>query len=127
ITRFREERATGQGTESAVVRTMATAGRSIFYSGATVILAMLVLTALQIHLVVVRSISLAVMLVACTALLAGLTLLPAVLAILGGGIERLRVIPSRPARDDRTAFWYRFSHAVMRRSWLWLVGSLALL
>ena len=60
---------------------MATAGRSIVYSGITVILGMLVLT-VMVDLMVVRSISLGVMLVAATALIAGVTLLPAVLGLL---------------------------------------------
>ena len=63
---------------------MATAGRSIVYSGVTVILGMLVLTVL-VDLMVVRSISLGVMLVAATALIAGVTLLPAVLGLLSHG------------------------------------------
>ena len=57
---------------------MASAGRSIAFSGVTVFAGMLLLT-LFIDLLVVRSMSLAVMLVAGTGVLAGLTLLPATL------------------------------------------------
>ncbi len=128
ISRFREERAAGRDTRDAVAITLATAGRSIFYSGVTVLLAMGVLTLLLARLMIVRSISLAVMVVAFTSLLAGLTLLPAILGILGHRIEWLRVMPRpKPPQPGQTGFWYRFSHAIMRRPWLWFLGSLAVL
>jgi uncharacterized membrane protein YdfJ with MMPL/SSD domain len=126
VNRFREELAKRGDTEQAVAATMATAGRSIVYSGITVLLGMLVLT-LGINLMIVRSISLGVMVVAATALLAGVTLLPAVLGALAHRVERLRVIPKRPPKPESEGFWYRFSHAVMRRPWAWLAASLALI
>ncbi|MCI0439546.1 MAG: MMPL family transporter [Chloroflexi bacterium] len=128
VSRYREERQAGREVGDAVAATMATAGRSITYSGITVILAMLVLTAVLSDLMIVRSISLGVLLVAVTSLIAGLTLLPALLAILGDRIEMLRVIPrgrQRPAGEQ--GFWYRFSHLIMRRPWVWLLGALAVM
>ncbi len=125
--RFREELASGRAPQEAVAVTMATAGRSILYSALTVLLAMFVLT-LLFNLLIVRSISLGVMMVAFTGLIAGLTLLPAVLGILGHRIEWLRVVPRRKPRDDGQAgFWYRLSHAIMARPWAWLAVSLAVL
>ncbi len=56
INRFREERLAGRDTPDAVAVTMATAGRSITYSGITVLLAMLALTLLMFRLTVIRSI-----------------------------------------------------------------------
>jgi RND superfamily putative drug exporter len=128
--RFREELARGRSVADAVSLSMSTAGRSITYSALTVLLAMFVLT-LLFNLLVVRSISMGVMLVAFTGLLAGVTLLPALLAILGHRIEWLRVVPRR-RRDDNhqsasTGFWYRLSMAVMRRPWIWLAVSLGIL
>jgi putative drug exporter of the RND superfamily len=77
---------------------------------------------------IIRSISLAVILVALTSLVAGLTLLPAVLAILGDRIEWLPVLPRRRLSGAMsTGVWYRFSHLVMKRPWLWLMGSLLVL
>lgn len=127
VNRFREEMALGRSRSEAIAVTMATAGRSITYSGVTVLLGMLLMT-LLLNLFLVRSISLAVMLVATTALLAGLTLLPALLAILGHRIEWLRVIPKgKPRAAGEQGFWYRLSHAIMRRPWLWLAVSLGVL
>ena len=126
VSRFREELAIRGDTEAAVEVTMATAGRSILYSGVTVMLGMIVLT-LLVDLMVIRSISIGVLAVAGTALLAGLTLLPAVLGMLGPRVERLRVWPQRPPKPETEGFWYRWSHAIMRRPWLWLCASLALI
>jgi putative drug exporter of the RND superfamily len=125
VNRFDEELAARRRPADAVVATMAAAGRSITYSGVTVVLGMLVLT-LLFDLLVVRSMSLAVMLVAGTALLCGLTLLPALLAILGDRIHLLRVVPRRFGRPEAAgpSIWYRLSHTVMRRPWTWLVIGL---
>src|SRR5207253_9666495 len=109
----------------AVARTMSTAGRSIAYSALTVLLATFVLT-LLFNLLVVRSISPGVMFVALTGLLAGTTLLPALLALLGHRIARARVAPRRrpdPARAGQAGGWYRLSLAIMRRPWVWLAVS----
>ena len=126
VNRFREELAIHKDPKLATAITMATAGRSIVYSGVTVLLGMLALTVL-VDLMVVRSISLGVMLVAATALIAGVTLLPAVLGVLSHRLERWRVIPKGKPKPEREGFWYRFSHAVMRRPVAWLAASLALI
>ena len=126
VSRFREELAKHKDPQLATAITMATAGRSIVYSGITVMLAMLVLT-VMVDLMVIRSISLGVLLVAATALIAGVTLLPAVLGLLSFKLERLRVIPKGKPKPEEQGFWYRFSHAVMRRPVIWLSVSLAII
>lgn len=127
VARYREELRAGYAPQEAMARTMATAGRSITYSGITVILAMAIMTFVMRDLVIIRSISLAVILVAIVALAAALTMLPAILVLLGRRIELLRVVPRWQARTSGPAFWYRVSHAIMRRPWAWLLGSLLLL
>ena len=127
VSRYRDELAAGRDPRDALMLTMATAGRSIAYSAITVILSMFILFAL-LNIMLVRSLALAVLLVATTGLLAAMTLLPALLAILGRRIEWLPVLP-RPKRRaaGEQGMWYRFSHAVMRRPWLWFGLSLAIL
>jgi uncharacterized membrane protein YdfJ with MMPL/SSD domain len=131
ISRYREEREAGYAVQEAIARTMATAGRSITYSGVTVVLAMAVLTIMLYDIMIVRSISLAVMLVAAVAILAGLTLLPAILAILQHRLEWLPVLPRRKKRETAAeteqGFWYRLSHTIMRRPGIWLAASLVVL
>jgi RND superfamily putative drug exporter len=127
VNRFQEELEAGRSPAEAVAMTVATAGRSITYSSVTVMLGMLVLT-LLFDLLVVRSMSLAVMLVAGTSLLAGLTLLPAVLAILGPRIGWLRVVPRRGApTPERAGTWYRLSHTIMRQPLTFLTAGLGFL
>ena len=127
VSRYRDQRAIGQPPAEAIPATLATAGRSIFYSGVTVMLGMAALAALTWDVGLIRSIALAILLVAAAALLAALTLVPAALALLGDRIEWLRLLP-RPKPADRGAgFWYRFSHAVMRRPWIWLVAGVVIL
>ncbi len=127
VNRFREELALRGNPSDAVAMTMATAGRSIVYSGITVILGMVILT-VMFNLMVVRSISLGVMLVAVTALLAGMTLLPALLGVLAHRLDWLRVLPkAKPDGGGETGIWYRLSHAIMRRPVAWLSGALLIL
>jgi RND superfamily putative drug exporter len=127
VARYREELRVGHDAYEAVARTMATAGRSITYSGITVILAMSIMTLVMHDLVIIRSISMAVILVAIVSLTSALTLLPAVLALLGSRIEMLRVVPRRAAGADTTSIWYRVSQSIMQRPWVWLLSGLALL
>ena len=106
---------------------MATAGRSIVYSGVTVMLGMLVLTVL-VDLMVIRSISLGVMLVAATALIAGVTLLPAVLGLLSRSAGAAAGDPEgqAQARGARASGTASATRSCAGRG-LWLAASLALI
>ena len=64
-------------------------------------------------------------LVVAVSALAALTLLPAVLGMLGRRVERYPVLPRRLRRDDPQAAWARLARVVMRRPWRFIVGSLA--
>ena len=127
ITRYREERAAGYAIPDAVARTTATAGRSIIYSGITVILSMLALTLLVHSLMIVRSISIGVLMVVFIGMIAALTLLPAVLGILDHRIERLRIIRRPIAAPGQATFWYQLSRAIMHRPWVWLISALVIM
>lgn len=114
VYRFREELVVAQGNaERAVVRTMETAGRAVFFSGMTVALglASLILTQLSF----MESMGLGGMVVPFSAVLVALTLLPAVLGILGSRVNRLRVVPARLLQIDETGFWHSLATAIMRR------------
>jgi uncharacterized membrane protein YdfJ with MMPL/SSD domain len=128
VTRFREEYALWKDTKRALGVTLATAGRSITYSGLTVILAMLVMTVVMWPMMLIRTMSLAVLICAAAGLLLAMTLLPAMLAMLGPRVEWLRVRPRPKARKiGETGIWYRFSSYVMKRPLVWLVGCLVVL
>ena len=96
ICRYREERARGLAKIDAIAATGATANRAIFFSGMTVVLAMLGMVIVPIDITI--SMGVGVMLVVFTTLLTSLILLPAVLSLLGDRVNALRVPLRRPLR-----------------------------
>ena len=100
---------------------MESAGRSIFFSGLTVVIGLLGLVG--IPFMSMRSMGLGGALVVFFSVLAALTLLPALLGMLGSRVNALRVV-GRSGSDS--AFWGRWSDAVMRRPILVLIGTVAI-
>ena len=119
VGRFREELGAGQSVADAVEATVRHAGRSIFFSGVTVVIGLLGLVA--IPFMSMRSIGLGGAVVVAFSVLAALTLLPALLGLLGPRVDRLRVI-GRPGNEG--AFWGRWSDRVMRHPVPVLIGTL---
>jgi RND superfamily putative drug exporter len=114
VYRFREElRANNGDVERSVVRTMETAGRAVFFSGLTVAIGLssLMLTGLSFMV----SMGLGGILVPLCAVLVALTLLPALLGMIGPRINRFRVVPSRFLGAGESRIWRRLAGAVMRR------------
>ena len=125
--RFREELAHRDGPDQvadAVRITVATAGRAVFFSGLTVLLGLLGLVLFEF--MILRSVGIAGALVVALAVAAALTLLPAILAILGTRIDRwsIRKVAVDPGSDGP---WARLARRVMRRPVAVLVPTLALL
>ena len=122
VTRFREELAFDEtDVRGALQQTMHTAGRTVLFSGLTVSASLLAL--LLFPEVFLRSMGLGAMAATLVAVLAALTVLPALLAILGRRINALslqrlfrRRAASQPAAasDIEQGVWYRLSQAVMR-------------
>ena len=107
VSRFREEmQAQGNDTLAALRTTMQTAGRTVFFSSITVAAAAASLIVFPQRFLFSMGVGGA--LVALIGMVVALTLLPALLAVLGR-----RVGLPREVRDS--GFWYRLSHAVMRR------------
>jgi len=126
VSRFREELAAGQDTPEAIRRTMTTAGRTVMVSGLTIALA---LASLLIYpQAFLRSMAYGGVAAVLVAMLGALTVLPALLAVLGTRVNALRI--PRPWRR-RTATpgngWARVARSVMRRPWLYVVGVVAIL
>jgi putative drug exporter of the RND superfamily len=115
VTRYREEMAAGLSPEEAVGRTMATAGKSTVFAGATVVTSLLGL--LVIGLDDVRSLALAAGAGVLFVMAASVTLLPALLGVVGRHIDRLGLpYRRRGAPTDITRSpWYRWSRLLQRR------------
>jgi RND superfamily putative drug exporter len=124
INRFREGLASGLSTEEAVVKTVATAGKTVFVSGITV--AVTLASLLFFPQYFLKSFAYAGIAVSLFAVVGSLTALPAVLAILGPRVNKLKVRRGELAPRDDGA-WSRVARFVMRRPWPVLIGVLALL
>ncbi|MBA3609931.1 MAG: MMPL family transporter [Rubrobacter sp.] len=110
VSRFREE-LESYAVPEAVSRTVATAGRSIFFSGTAVLIGLAGL--LFFPFMFMRSIGVAGVLVVLVSVLAALTLLPAILGVLGHRINALAI--RRRGGAPGQAFWQRSAEIVMRR------------
>src|SRR5207244_8398945 len=93
IFRFRDELREGNDVEWALAETMTHAGRSVIVSGSTVAVGLLSMIILPLPLL--RSMGIGGMLIPAVSVLAALTLLPAMLAVLGTRINCVRVEPKR--------------------------------
>ncbi|MEV0328304.1 MMPL family transporter [Micromonospora echinospora] len=129
VSRFREELDAGRDVHSAIARTMATAGRTVLVSGVIIALAMSSL--LIFPMAFLRSMALGGMAAVLIAMLASLTVLPALLVVLGPRINALRVpLPRRRRRAEPAVTggaWARIARSVMRRPVPYLLGVLVVL
>jgi RND superfamily putative drug exporter len=107
VSRFREELESYPVSE-AVSRAVATAGRSIFFSGTAVLIGLSGL--LFFPFMFMRSIGMAGVMVVFVSVAAALTLLPALLGVIG---HRVNWLPVR-RRGPETGFWSRSAEVVMR-------------
>ncbi len=116
--RFREElHRNGGDVEAAVERAVDTAGRAVFFSGMSVLIGLAGL--MLFPLMFLRSVGVAGVVVVAISTLASLTLLPALLAVLGPRVEslslgRLGGVALGGDRADEHGSWYRIAHFVMR-------------
>jgi len=138
VYRFREELAAGEEPNEAVARTMATAGRSVVFSGATVAVGLALL--LFIPVPFVRSLGIGGFVIPLVSIVAALTLLPVLLSLNGRrGAARLRIaetvrhrlripLPRASSRGDvERGLWARHARSIMRRPLVYVtVGALVL-
>ncbi len=125
IFRFREELRHGRDSETATIETMTHAGRSVIVSGSTVAIGLLSMVIIPVP--VIRSIGIAGMLIPVVSVIASITLLPALLSLLGHRINSGRVMPKRivEGSDEESGFWWRWARLVMRRPLV--IGGIGLL
>ena len=118
VSRFREELEGGRDTREALRATMRTAGRTVLFSAVTVAAALAAMLVFPLRFL--YSMGVGGVLVALTAALVSLTLLPALLAALGPrvnalSLKRWQVAMSRDAAHVQEGGWYRLSRWIMRR------------
>ena len=115
IFRFRDELREGEDVETALVETMTHAGRAVIVSGTTVAVGLLSLVVLPLPFI--RSMGIGGMLIPAVSVLAAITLLPALLAVLGTKINSVRVLPKRfvDQGHPEDGLWGRWARTVNRR------------
>ena len=110
ISRFRTERRAGWPKLDAITVASNTTGRAVFYAGITVLLSLTGLTLTRDQTFI--SLALGAIIVVFVAVVASLSLLPALLAVLGDGVNRLRV-PFLGGEDSQQGFWGAISDRVL--------------
>src|SRR5579863_8256134 len=121
VARFRDGLSVQPSTEGALARTGATAGRTVAVSGAAVALALASL--MLFPEMFLRSMGYGGVATVMVDMLAALTIMPALLAVLGPKVNSLRIRRSvqRPPAAEASGGWYRLAHSVMRRPVLYAV------
>jgi len=135
VSRFREELLRQHGdVQAALVRTLQTAGRTVLFSGLTVAISLLSL--MVFPQAFLKSMGLGGTAAVLVAMLTSVTILPAMLALLGervnslslfGLVRRVLRIPAstpRTSAQDHHGFWYRMSSFVMRHPGKVLIATL---
>ncbi|MGA8218516.1 MAG: MMPL family transporter, partial [Solirubrobacterales bacterium] len=128
VFRFREELERQNEVNEALVTTMSTAGRATLFSGGTVTIGLALLVFMPLPFM--RSMGVGGLLVPLVSIIASATFLPALLAVLGRKVNRLRVIPRRilEARAvGRPGFWTRLSRSIMRHPVVYLISATAIM
>jgi RND superfamily putative drug exporter len=132
LTRFRQGMIDGKDRHDAVVEAVTTAGRSVIIAGATVVISVLglILTGLPYMYGVAISASIAVLVV----MLASITLLPALLSMLGERVDKWRLpFLGRTLKAEKTVEGgkeppaARWSHMVQRHPWAFALAAAAVL
>jgi RND superfamily putative drug exporter len=125
VSRYREERGGRRLKLDAITMSGATASRAVLFSGTAFVVAMFGM--LIVPSSIMQSLATGAILVGIVSVLTALTLLPALLGLIGDGVNRLRVpfIGSRSIEETNPEgrFWRRIVEAVQRRPALSLVAA----
>jgi RND superfamily putative drug exporter len=121
VSRYREERHKGREKLGAIAMAGATANRAVFFSGLTVVLALAGM--LLVPTTIFRSLAGGAIIVVLVSVAASMTLLPAILSLLGDKINAGRIFGrNREIEHGRPGgFWDRITRVVMGRPVVWLV------
>ncbi|MEV7894695.1 MMPL family transporter [Streptomyces cyaneofuscatus] len=130
VTRHRQNLIDGQDPVTAAGNAAATSGHAVLLSGCTVIIALSGLWVSGIGFI--GKLGLAAAVTVVTAVLGALTLVPAILGLIGRGIDRVRVrkpvAETVPAQDgSEVGGWHRYAQRVERRPWWFLAGGVVVL
>ena len=118
IARFREQLAAGVEPREAARLSVTTAGRAVAFAGSIVVVALLGLFAIGIPLI--ANLGLAAAMVVLLEMLVAISLLPAMLALLGRRVDRFSIPGLHYSSGGERGRWYRFSRRIERRAIVYL-------
>jgi putative drug exporter of the RND superfamily len=122
VSRFRERLRAQRPVDVAIAESIATSGKAVFVSALTVVLA---LSGTQlVRIAAFSSMGYGAMIAVAIAGVAALTLLPAILGMIGVRVNKLRI---RKERQAETGWWHRWAMFIMRHPWPPLLAGLAVL
>jgi uncharacterized membrane protein YdfJ with MMPL/SSD domain len=124
VSRHRANRRGGMSMEESIANAVATSGSAIVFAGTTVVVALLTLVVAGIPLITALGYSSAV--AVATAVVAAITLMPALLALVGTHIESLRLpafLRPRP-KSPEGGFWGGWARLLTTNPWLAIIGLL---
>jgi RND superfamily putative drug exporter len=113
VTRHQQQRRDGMATEESIARATATSGGAVVFAGTTVMVALLSLAVVNIPLVTTLGYTSA--LVVFVAVIAAITLLPAILGMVGDSIDRLALPHRKEPGDDHPHGWERWARFIAHR------------
>jgi uncharacterized membrane protein YdfJ with MMPL/SSD domain len=127
VSRYREERSGGLEKLDAIDVSSSTANRAVVFSGSAFVIAMLGM--LIVPNSIMRSLAIGAIVVGVISVVAATTLLPALLGMLGDGVDRLRipVVGRRSGAGAESRFWGSIVERVLRRPALSLAVSVGIL
>ncbi len=128
VYRFREELRTGMSTDDAIVRTVATAGRAVVFSGTAVAIGLALL--LFMPLPFMRGFGVGGLIIPIVSVIAALSFLPVLLSLVGRKLDRVRLVPQRyldRRNDNERGFWAGLARTIMRYPKTFAIGTTALL
>ena len=125
IARFREQLAAGIEPGEAVRASITTAGRAVAFAGSIVVVSLLGLFAIGIPLI--ANMGLAAAMVVLLEMLVAISLLPAMLVIIGGRIDKFSIPGLHYTAGGEHGRWYRFSRRIERRALVYLLLASAVL
>ncbi len=125
VTRYRSALGTGADPHAATLEAIGTAGRAVVFAGATVMISLMGMLSMGINFF--NGLAIATASAVAVAVLAALTLLPALLGIIGRRIDRFSWHRPRHQRQARETVWHRWSRLVQRHPKGFALGGFAAL
>jgi RND superfamily putative drug exporter len=129
VTRHRNAIKAGRDPEAACVRALNTSGRAVLFAGATVIVALLGLLVLGVSFL--NGVAIASAIVVLTTVIAAVTLIPALLGLIGMRVlsrrERRRLAERGPNDPKLDGFWPRWARIVQQHRTPFAVGALVIM